>query len=81
MLEAFSCVLLWRSACLLRLVLLFLLQDVGEVNELLHGFHLPAEVLEVHAAGPAVSLQQQSEPLAHSFVVHFRPASEQQREE
>lgn len=56
---------------LLRLILLLLFKDVSEVNELLHGFYLPAEMLEVHATRPAVSLQQQPEPLAHCFIVHF----------
>lgn len=58
---------------LLRLILFLLFEDIGEIDELLHGLHLPAEVLEVHAAGPAVSLQEEAEPLAHRFVVHLGP--------
>lgn len=41
---------------LLCLILLLLFKDVSEVNELLHGFDLPAEMFKVHATSPAVSL-------------------------
>lgn len=56
---------------LLGLILLFLFEDVSEVNELLHGFYLPAEMLKVHATSPAVSLQKQAKPLAYCLIVHF----------
>lgn len=59
------------SSYLLSLVFLLLFKEVGEVDQLLHGLHLPAQVLQVHATGPAVGLQQQAEPLAHRLVVHL----------
>ena len=59
---------------LLSLVFLLLFQDVGQVDEFLHGLHLPAQVLQVHPTGPAVRLQQEAEPLAYRLTVHLRPA-------
>lgn len=61
----------FRVSYLLSLILLFLFEDVCKIYELLHGFNLPAQVFQVHATGPAVSLQKQPKPLAHGFIVHF----------
>lgn len=52
-----------RGGYLLSLVLFLLLQDVREVDELLHGLHLPIQVLEVHPAAPAEGLQHQPKAL------------------
>lgn len=62
----------WLICYLLRLILLLLFEELSEIDELLHGLHLPAQVLQVHATGPAVRLQQQAEALAHRLVVHLR---------
>lgn len=58
---------------LLSLVLLLLFENVSEVDEFLHGLHLSAQVLQVHATRPAVGLQQQAEPLTHRLIVHLGP--------
>lgn len=59
------------SHYLLRLIFFLLFEEVGEIDEFLHGLHLSAQVLQIHATGPAVRLQQQAEPLAHRLVVHL----------
>ncbi len=64
---------------LLSFILLFLFENVCEVDELLHGFHLSAQVLQVHATCPTVRLQQQTKPLTHGFIVHLWPATQQDR--
>lgn len=56
---------------LLCLVFFLLFEEVGEIDEFLHGLHLSAQVLQIHAASSAVGLQQQTEPLAHCLVVHL----------
>lgn len=63
--------LLWLIRYLLRLIFLLLFEEISEIDELLHGLHLPAQVLQIHATGPAVRLQQQAEALAHRLVVHL----------
>lgn len=57
---------------LLGLILLLLLEDVSEVDELLHGLHLSVQMLQIHSAGTAVGLQQQAKPLTDSLIVHLR---------
>ena len=57
---------------LLCLILLLLLEDVSQVDELLHGLDLAVQVLQIHPTGTAVGLQQQAKPLTNSLIVHFR---------
>lgn len=59
------------SDYLLCLIFFLLFEEVGEIDEFLHGLHLSAQVLQIHATGPAVRLQQQAKPLAHCLVVHL----------
>lgn len=59
------------SDYLLSLIFFLLFEEVSEIDELLHGLHLSAQVLQIHATGPAVGLQKQTKPLAHCLVVHL----------
>lgn len=61
----------WLICYLLCLIFLLLFEEISEIDELLHGLHLPAQVLQIHATGPAVRLQQQAKTLAHRLVVHL----------
>lgn len=42
------------SDYLLCLILLLLFEKVSEIDEFLHGLHLSAQVLQIHATGPTV---------------------------